>query len=259
MNEFIEQITREDVYHVVTPLIVCILSGVMPLITFITNKFAKNWRCEPKKSESDAYGNHFLWVIIIGIPFMLFVAILFGIANALLGMMFGVGIPIETGQKMLPILCIIMYLCMLIKKVQLHEEYCLVRGGKMKKIFEIVLKYFPFLIGMWIWGFSIFIESSFIDGLVILGIILCEGLACSTMDTKKKYPYVSTRLVFADGSEAKYAIECVRQKGNWIIAEDTQNSCETRYRKEDLVKVIYFNEEPHTEIQEIQENTEEAS
>lgn len=241
MKEITENITRQDVYSVVIPIVICVISWLLPLLKNADGKFTKKWMCSANKSDWDKYARYFLVVVSLGIAIYFFGAVALACINQLLIILLEIEIPLENLKTVLSIILIISYLIIMIRLKFDSEKIKIARNIKAKKIITYFMYYAPFACSIWMYGFSMLLSSKVLNGLMLLLLFACEVLAFVFLDSTKKFEYTNVVLYFSSGKEETYSTKYVRQKGNWIIAKDLEALCEVRYRREDLVQVKYFN------------------
>lgn len=241
MKELLRNITRQDVYNVIVPIAICIIGWLLPLLKSGDGKFAKKWMCDSKKSDCDKYGKYFFVIILMGIPLSL-VGILFLMCIAKIAItLFGIVLSINILGKLLSLINGILIVVVMLNLKLDPKQFVVIRLKRFQKAIGYFMCYIPFIYSIWIWGISIQVDSALFNGVMILLLFLFEIMPFIFFDNTKKFEYAYVSLYFANGSEGIYLTDCVKQKGNWIIAKDLTDSCEIRYRREDLVKVKYFN------------------
>ena len=241
MKEITENITRQDVYSVVIPIVICVISWLLPLIKNTDGKFTKKWMCSFSKSDWEKYARYYLGVVSLGALFIFLCAVMLACINQLLISFLEVEIPLEILKIVLSIILIIGYLTIMIQIKYDSEKIKIVKDIKAKKIIAYFMYYVPFVCSIWVYGFSMHFSSKILNGLMFLLLFACEILSFGLLDSTKKLEYTYVILYLSNGKEEIYSTKCVKQKGNWIIAKDLEALCEVRYRREDLVQVKYFN------------------
>lgn len=242
MNSILENITRQDIYNIAVPVCICVLGGLLPLVKNNELRFARKWIQKKEKSDRDTYKYFLLVVIMAGMLFRVVGALLVYMVSLLLEQL-SIKISIENMKIILSVIC---GACICVQSFNFRvdlEKIELRIMERCKKPILLFLYYAPFVCSVWIWCFSPHISNPIPNAIVCAMIFACEIIPFLVLNGENAYKYSCMKMYFNDGSEVAYLTECVKQQGNWIVAEDLLRSIEVRYRRDDLVKVEYFNVE----------------
>lgn len=240
MNDVLGSITRQDIYNIAVPVFICVIGWILPLVRNNEPRFVKRWMLKKEKSNRERYGYFFFGVIVLGMIFQVIGILLVFSVNLLLGQL-SIEIPSEYVKVILSVICGI---CILVFMFSIQMDTKKIEFQMLKKIAKPVvmfLYYTPFVCSIWVWCLSSHISNPVPNIIICVVIFTCEIMQFIVFDGNKTYKYRWMKMYFNDGSEKVFQVECVKQRGNWIVVEDLMNSSEARYRREDLVKVEYFN------------------
>ncbi|MEI1255986.1 hypothetical protein V8Q34_14680 [Blautia sp. JLR.GB0024] len=240
MNDILGSITRQDIYNIAVPVLICVIGWLLPLIRNNEPRFVKRWMCKKEKSNRERYGYFFFGVIVIGMIFHVIGILIVFSVNLILGQ-FSILIPTEYVKVILSVICGICILVFMLSVQMDTKKIEFQMLNKFAKPVVIFLYYTPFVCSIWLWCLASHISSPVLNIIIYVVIITCEIMQFIVFDDNKTYKYLWMKMHFNDGSEKVFQVECVKQRGNWIVAEDLIHSSEVRYRREDLVKVEYFN------------------
>lgn len=242
MQEIIKNITRQDIYNIVTPIAVCVLGWIFSFGKNLKDKSKEKWMCS-SKSNTYAYQIFIFKCILIGIPFaglgLTVIGIIVTFASELL---LHTEVPEEYVFKILALWMGVIGISLIKKYKYFCKKIKLRKNIKHKKLTTNFLYYTPCIISIcaWILG-SYGSNIRIINVALAILMIFCEGIAYFSIDDTEKFYYTYAILYFSDGSKRKFRTDCLKQKGSWIIAHNLENTYEIRYRRENLVKVKYFN------------------
>lgn len=240
MNNILECITRQDIYNIAVPVCICIAGWLLPLLRNNEPSFARKWMRKKERSDRDSYGYFFFIVIMFGLLFQVVGILTIFAVSYLMGQL-SIKMSHESMKIILSAICGV---CICAQMFSFHIDFEKIELRILKKIKKqilLFLYYAPFVSGTWLWCFSPHIANPIPNVAMCIVIFACEIISFFVLDGNNTHKYLCMKLYFNDGSEVAYPTGCVKQCGNWIVAEELSTSREVRYRREDLVKVEYFN------------------
>jgi hypothetical protein len=237
-------INRQDIYYIVVPIIITVLTWLLSLFKTNENKFTRKWRCSKNKSSCEVYEKYLLTILPLGIFFLLISTIFMSFLNLIFIYTFEEGLSnnyLTSVVAFTSALCNVIYI--LFKKIKwAHFTITIACLKKYKKMIIYFLYFCPILCNIWICGFSLLFEHNEVDFILMFVLITCELLSIVLLDTKRYDQYSCVKLSFKNDSTIDTHVKYVNQQGNWIIIQEPDNMSESRYREDNLVSVTYSND-----------------
>ena len=161
-----EFVVREDIYYIYIPVTIAIIGWILPLIKNTYKSYNSKWRILGEKSEQEIYTWNLLKILLLGGIVFFIIAIILELIDEAILECFTVNIPISF-KNVLKSMMIIGVIVMLTEKFGVIELK-FVKVLKHEKIISCFMKYTPYMISIWLFGFSWYIKSVSMDNLMIV-------------------------------------------------------------------------------------------
>ncbi len=238
MQEWLKVITREDIYSIIIPIVTAVLGWGLSQITILIER-EKQWKQLREKSSCDRYCLYFVVTVLFGLLWFALYLFMIGPSASLLA------IPIS--EKYIKISYSIFmaapytYFLFGIK----HSENLVVfkRTYKHVEVITWIVQKVPFICSGIIWSSLMWNNTESICRICGTILIILEVFCLITLKNVGEFECKYATFYFYEEKVIdSIEIQSISQKGNWIIAKDTENGMEHRFRIKDIKRVEYRNE-----------------
>lgn len=235
MKDFLEQT------HIVISIIAMSITAIISILNWISSALSNKWMRKREKSDYDKYSEFLFKIVFVGF-YVLFIWLFLVLGlQWCMGSLFDIEMSTEVLLYSFSIFCCIFIFIK--RKSYMYILDISIANKKMDKaIWRKFMYWVPYFCSIGIWGFLYIFKCKWINFLTMMLIIICEIMASVLYDNTRKFKYKYSVLWFKDDHIENCMTENVKQKGDWIIITDDSGKYETKYRKEDLIRVKYSNE-----------------
>ena len=230
-----ENLSKEDVYNIIVPVVLAVVPIIEMMYTILSNKIRPNSR----KSSQDWYATYLLKCLGIALFTMQIGAVISTFTIALTIQWWLNEIPEIVMSIFRIIVTIILFIIWFYRSGKDIEEIKLNKEYKYENVIKYWMFYAPKISSACIFVvWPVFLEK--IYNIAFIGLAICEAMLFYYLENDKLSLYSRIELYFEDQEKVVCLVENFQEKGDWIIVKNKTKGTETRYKKEKLVKAMYF-------------------
>lgn len=233
MNEFLQMLSKEDVYKIIIPIVLLLLGEFFSYIRKGLS-YEKQWRYGGEMSVCIRYRNYFLKMVIIEIPiFITYCA--FVVIIAMLPQFRVTELFVTISY---PIFNTIAYIIIFLIPSKIKLDYRI--NIRNEKRTTCIMAKIPIIISWLMWTSSILDFAEILWTICTMAIFIHEIVFLYILDDKRVYKYDCASFYFYKSESVKdIKTSNIIQKGNWIIAKGLDDNCEYRFRVRDIERIEY--------------------